>query len=257
MTASFEHITEANRASWNQIAPARHGEPASFFRAGGLALEDFELALAGDVRGQRVLQLACSCGDQVLSWSTLGATATGIDISDVAITIAQQKSADTGIPADFRRADMYDLPPDLVDLDLIYLSWGAICWAPDLDRLAEILTRRLRTGGSILLADHHPIWEVLAVHGDNHLAVTGDYFGRTTPRPETDNAKLPTGARDTPTPPPFKAFVWPTSDVVMALLNAGLRLDSFTESPSPDIYSGLGAAAAHLPAYYVIKATKL
>ncbi|WP_328331478.1 class I SAM-dependent methyltransferase [Kribbella sp. NBC_00382] len=256
MNASFEHLTEANRASWNRIAPSRHGEPAEFFRDGGLALEDFELALAGDVRGRRVLQLACSCGDQVLSWSTLGATAIGIDISDVAITIAQQKSAVAGIPADFRRADMYDLPPDLVDLDLIYLSWGAICWAPDLNRLAEILTTRLRPGGSMLLADHHPIWEVLAVRGENHLAVSGDYFGRTTPRPETDNAKLPTGARDTPAPPPFNAFIWPTSDVVMALLTAGLRLDAFTESPSPDIYSGLGPTAAQLPAYYVIKATR-
>jgi SAM-dependent methyltransferase len=256
MTASLEQVTDANRASWNQIASARHGRPAEFFRSGGLALEDFELTLAGDVRGQRVLQLACSCGDQVLSWANLGATAIGADISDVAITIAQQKAADAGIPADFRRADMFDLPSDLVDLDLIYFSWGAICWAPDLARLAEVLTARLRPGGSVLLADHHPLWEVLAVRGDNHLAIKGDYFGRTTPRPEADDAKLPTGARGTSTPPPFSAFVWPTSDVVMALLNAGLRLDAFTESPAPDIYAGLGSTASQLPAFYVIKATK-
>jgi 2-polyprenyl-3-methyl-5-hydroxy-6-metoxy-1,4-benzoquinol methylase len=256
MTASVEQVTEANRASWNQIAPARPGEPAEFFRSGGLDLEDFELTLAGDVSGRRILQLACSCGDQVLSWANLGATAIGIDISEVAIGIAQQKAIDAGIPADFRRADMFDLPSDLVDVDLIYLSWGAICWAPDLTRLAELLTARLRPGGSVLIADHHPIWEVLAVRGDNQLAVTGDYFGRTTPRRETDDAKLPTGARGTSTPPPFNAFVWPTSDVVMALLNAGLQLDTFIESPAPDIYNGLGPTAAQLPAFYVIKATK-
>jgi 2-polyprenyl-3-methyl-5-hydroxy-6-metoxy-1,4-benzoquinol methylase len=256
MTASFEHITEANRASWNQIASTRHGLPVDFFRAGGLALEDFVLALAGDVRGQRVLQLACSCGDPGLSWASLGATAIGVDISEVAITIAQQKATDAGIRADFRRADMFDLPPDLVDLDLIYFSWGVICWAPDLTRLAEVLTTRLRPGGSVLLADHHPLWEVLAVRGDNRLAVTGDYLGRATPRRDTDDAKLPTGARGTSAPPPFNAFVWPTSDVVMALLNAGLCLDTFTESPAPDLYDGLGPAAAQLPAFYVIKATK-
>ncbi|GAA0936292.1 class I SAM-dependent methyltransferase [Kribbella koreensis] len=256
MTDSLEQVTEANRASWNQIAPVRQGQPAEFFGAGGLALEDFELALAGDVRGKRVLQLACSCGDQVLSWSTLGATAVGVDISEVALAIARQKSTDAGIPADFRRADMFDLPDDLVDLDLIYFSWGAICWAPDLSRLADILATRLRPGGSVLIADHHPLWEVLAVRGDNHLAVTGDYFGRTTPRAETDDAKLPFGARGTATPPPFNAFVWPTSDVVMALLNAGLRLDAFTEHSTPDGYAGLGPTTAHLPAYYVIKATK-
>lgn len=256
MTASLEHITAANRASWDQIAPARLGQPADFFGSGGLALEDFEQEWAGDVRGQRVLQLACSCGDQVLSWANLGATAIGIDISDVAISVARQKAAAAGISANFRQADMFDLPADLVDLDLIYLSWGAICWAPDLNRLTEILANRLRPGGSVLLADHHPLWEVLAVRGQNHLAVTGNYFGRSVPRRDTDNAKLPTGARDTSSPPPFAAFVWPTSDVAMSLLRAGLRLAAFTEPPAPDIYSGLGSTAAQLPAYYVIKATK-
>ncbi|WP_020386732.1 class I SAM-dependent methyltransferase [Kribbella catacumbae] len=253
---SLEQITAANRASWNQIAPARLGQPADFFGSGGLALEDFEQELAGDVRGKRVLQLACSCGDEVLSWANLGATAIGIDISDVAISMARQKATAAGISADFRQANMFDLPADLVDLDLIYLSWGAICWAPDLDRLTEILASRLASGGSVLLADHHPIWEVLAVRGQNHLAVAGNYFGRNTSRRDTDNAKLPFGARDTASPPPFEAFVWPTSDIVMSLLRAGLHLTAFTESPAPDSYSGLGSTATQLPAYYVIKATK-
>jgi len=256
MTASFSHLTEANRASWNLLAPSRHGQPADFFRSGGLALEDFEVALAGSVHGKRILQLACSCGDQVLSWANLGATAIGTDISDVAIELARAKATAAGITADFRRADMFDLPADLVDLDLIYLSWGAICWAPDLNRLAGIIAARLRAGGSVLLADHHPIWEVLAVRGENHLSIAGDYFGRSTPRRETDDAKLPVGARGIASPPPLSAFVWPTSDVVMALLRAGLHLDAFSESPAADIYPGLGGTAAQLPAFYVIKATK-
>nr|WP_241995421.1 class I SAM-dependent methyltransferase [Kribbella sp. VKM Ac-2568] len=66
--------------------------------------------------------MACSCGDQVLSWTNLGAIATGIDISDVAIQVARRKASDAGIEADFRQADIFDLPADLVNLDLIYLS---------------------------------------------------------------------------------------------------------------------------------------
>ncbi len=119
MTSSLEQITAANRASWNQIAPARLGQPASLFRSGGLVLEDFEQELAGDVRGKRVLQLACSCGDEVLSWANLGATAIGIDISEVAISMAREKATAAGISADFRQANMFELPADLVDLDLI------------------------------------------------------------------------------------------------------------------------------------------
>jgi hypothetical protein len=46
------------------------------------------------------------------------------------------------------------------------------------------------------------------------------------------------------------------SDVVMALVKAGLRLDAFFEIPEPGLYTGLGAAADTLPACYVIKATR-
>lgn len=42
----------------------------------------------------------------------------------------------------------------------------------------------------------------------------------------------------------------------MAFIGAGLRLDAYFEAAEPTIYAGLGEAAACLPAYYVIKATK-
>ncbi|TDD62393.1 class I SAM-dependent methyltransferase [Kribbella antibiotica] len=214
------------------------------------------MAAAGDVTGRRVLQLACSCGDEALSWAQLSASVTGVDLSEVAIELACTKSVEAGIPVDFRRADMFDLPADLVDLDLIYLSWGAICWVRDLSVWATMVADRLRPGGSILIADHHPIWEVLTVTGPNGLTVSTDYFGRNTPRSTIDNVKLPTGARDTPEPPAFTVFVWPPSDIITALLAAGLRLTHFTEFPIADMYGGLSVAASHLPATYLIRAPR-
>jgi 2-polyprenyl-3-methyl-5-hydroxy-6-metoxy-1,4-benzoquinol methylase len=252
----LHEITESNRASWNQIHAARPGQPASFFASGGSVLDEDELALAGDVNGKRVLQLACSCGDEALSWAQAGACVTGVDISEVAITMAREKSAAAGIPVDFRRADMLDLPADLAGLDLVYLSWGAICWVPDLTVFARLVADRLSPGGSVLVAEHHPVWEVLAVRGTNQLTVTADYFGRSTPRATIDNAKLPTGARDSPVAPDFTAFVWPPSDIIMSFLAAGLRLTAFHEGGSADMYPGLGEVAAHLPATYLIKATR-
>lgn len=249
-------VTAKNREKWNQIAPRRDGRPASFFRDGGSTLETYERELAGDVAGKRVLHLACSNGDEVLSWARLGADAIGADISEVAIGKAVRKADEAGIRAEFHCADMFDLPPQLNGLDLIYLSWGAICWAPDLDVLAGTISERLAVDGSVLICDHHPLWEVLTVCGENHLAVTGDYFGRGTPRNSPDQAKQPTGARSETDAPMFDALVWPVSDVVMALVRAGLRLETFFEAAEPAIYRGLGDAALHIPAYYVVKATK-
>ena len=258
-------VTARNRVNWNRIAPKREGEPASLFRGGGSTLAEYERELAGEVAGKRVLHLACSVGDEVLSWANLGAHAIGADISDVAIAKARSKAAAAGIDAEFHRADMFDLPSSLTGLDLIYLSWGAICWAPDLDTLAAVIAERLRPGGSVLISDHHPLWEVLTVAGENQLTVTGDYFGRTTPRNSPDAAKQPIGARkqsDAGHPvaedgvPPFAAFVWPVSDVVMSLVRAGFRLDAFFEAAEPAIYPGLGDAGLLVPAYYVVKATR-
>jgi hypothetical protein len=143
MTDDISAITEANRVSWNQIAGRRHGNPADFYRDNGVSLEDFERELAGDVTGRRVLQLACSHGDEVLSWANLGATAVGIDISDVAIESAKRKAAEATIAAEFRQADIFELPADLTEFDLIYFSWGAICWA-DRGRSPEECRRRSR-----------------------------------------------------------------------------------------------------------------
>jgi predicted kinase/SAM-dependent methyltransferase len=253
---SLHAITAANRESWNRIASRRDGRPAAFFRDGGSTLEAYERELAGDVTGKRVLHPACSVGDEVLSWANLGADAIGADISDAAIGKARRKATGAGVLAEFHCADMFDLPAELTDLDLIYLSWGAICWAPDLDVLAGIIVERLRPRGSVLICDHHPLWEVLTVRGENQLAVTRDYFGRGTPGSSPDETKQPRGARGEPEAPAFAAFVWPVSDVVMSLVRAGLRLDAFFEAAEPAIYPDLGNAAVHLPAYYAVKATK-
>ena len=150
-TRTLRAVTAKNRESWNRIAPRREGESASFFRDGGSTLGAYERELAGDVAGKRVLHLACSNGDEVLSWASLGAIAIGADISEVAIGMAVRKADQAGISAEFHCADMFDLPPRLSDLDLIYLSWGAICWAPDLDALAEVLSKRLAADGSVLI----------------------------------------------------------------------------------------------------------
>jgi SAM-dependent methyltransferase len=245
-------VVEANRQGWNRIAGRRAGLPLDHFRSGGTTLEDFERELAGDIEGRHVVHLACSFGDEVLSWANLGARATGVDISDVAIGIARDRAVQAGLTADFRCADMLGLPDDLREIDLFYLSWGAICWVPDLTAWATHLAARTRAGGGVLLCDHHPAWEVLAVRGENALAVAGDYFGRQHPNGEQDEAKRPAGAGSEI----FQPFVWPISDVVMALVSAGFGLDAFFEAPEPAIYPGLGPVASALPAYYVVKATK-
>lgn len=220
---------------------------------GGSTLEDFEPGLLPDVAGKRMLHLACANGNDSVSWALLGASVTGIDISEVAIESATALAAATGADARFIAADMYQLPAQLRDFDVVYASAGVVCWLPDLDRWAQTIADRLSPGGTFLLNEHHPIWEVLAVRPGG-VAVTVDYFGRGRPTVQTyDQAKRPTGSTPQTS---FDAFLWPVSDVVMSLVRAGLRIAEFFEAPLPEMYDGLGDAARRLPAIYVIKAVR-
>lgn len=245
--------TRSNRISWNAIAPDRPPQSPQFFLDGGSTLDDFEPGLLPDLPGRRMLHLACANGNDSISWARYGASVTGVDISDVAIETASALARETAADVRFLTADMYELPPELREFDVVYASWGVVCWLPDLDRWARVIVDRLRPGGTFLLCEHHPIWEVLGVRPGG-LVVTVDYFGRNDPTERTyDQEKRPTGS--TPATP-FDAFVWPVSDVVMSLMHAGLHIEEFFEAPTPEMYDGLADGSDRLPAVYVIKATK-
>jgi SAM-dependent methyltransferase len=245
-------ITAGNRAGWNQIAAGRDARPASFYRDGGCTLADFELALMPDLQSRTLLHLACANGSDSLSLAVRGARVTGIDISDVAVAVAERTAREAGLDARFIAADVYGLPTGLGEFDIVYMSWGGICWMPDLDRWAAIVAAHLKPGGSLALFEHHPLWEILAVR-DGNPVVIGSYFGSA--HPGSDPAKRMTGW--TPgSDSELTSFVWPVSQVLTALQRAGLRIESFTESADSSMYPGLQPAPAWLPACYAIIAAK-
>lgn len=104
--------TEQNRRAWNEIAAVRERmwPGAEFFAAGGSLLPEPVVAAAGEVAGRRVLHLQCATGEETLSWAVLGAVATGADISDEQIAIAQRKASEAGLSVAFVAADIYALP---------------------------------------------------------------------------------------------------------------------------------------------------
>ena len=83
-------------------------DQARFIAQGGCTLFPEELGLLGSVEGKRVLHLLCNTGQDSLSLAALGATVTGVDISDEAIAAARRLSRESGVRATFCRADLYD-----------------------------------------------------------------------------------------------------------------------------------------------------
>ena len=236
-------VVDQNRRYWERLAPHRLGLPAEFFLSGGSALTEGELAAFGDVCGSRVLHLACSTGDESLSFAQRGAEVTGVDIAPSHLATARSKAAAVGVGVTYLEQDMMALDPDLTGFDLIYISWRGLCWAPSITAWAQLVAGRLGRGGNLAISEHHPIWEVLSVAEDGSTVVCGDYFGRGRDG-YADPAKAPeitrsVGGADLP----HRGFVWNLGAVVTAVLEAGLTVRSLRELPDSDMYRGLGNAA--------------
>jgi SAM-dependent methyltransferase len=238
---------EQNRKSWNAVTPAHNShkrDQAAFLREGGSTLFPDEIELAGDVSGKRFLHLQCNCGQDTLSFAQLGAVVTGVDISDAAIETARQLSNQTGIPATFHRADVYDWLAEAgargERFDIVFASYGAICWLSNLTEWARGIAGVLAPGGRFVLLEFHPVSQGLgedwtfaynAIGGirDVWQEGIGDYVGM------MGEALAPSGYEPGLTgfenPEASVEFAWSVGEVVTALLEAGLTLRVLREYP--------------------------
>jgi len=123
------------------------------FRNGEVHLYPIEIEEVGDVRGKSLLHLQCHFGMDTMSWARLGADVTGLDFSDNAIETARQISAELEIPARFVCSNIYDAPNVLSEkFDIVFTSYGALCWLPDLKKWGEVVAHFVKPGGIFYIA---------------------------------------------------------------------------------------------------------
>lgn len=135
-------------------------------RAGRGRLDAIVRAELGPVAGLRVLHLQCHFGEDTLILAQQGAAAVvGLDFSASAVAAARGLAEEFGLAdrARFVEADLYDAPraiPERGGFDLVFVTWGALCWLPDLPGWARIAAGLLRPGGRLYLAEGHPVAQV-------------------------------------------------------------------------------------------------
>ena len=109
--------------------------------------------------------------------------------------------------------------------DIVYTGLGALNWLPDLPLWASVVASLLATGGFLYLVEFHPFTWVFA---DDDLSVVLDYFHD----PEGSRFDDPGSYADLDAETSHNVTLeWnhPISDVIGALLGAGLRLEIFNE----------------------------
>lgn len=217
----------ANRDAWNaraQLHVASKFYAVEEFVAGGNSLSAIELDLLGAIRGQRILHLQCHFGQDTLSLARMGAEVTGLDISDTALDEARKLTERCGLKADWVLSNVIDHQPTLDGrFDTVFTSYGTIGWLPDLAPWATNIARYLKPGGRLVFVEFHPaVW----MFDNDFTHVAYSYFNRELIVEEEQGSYA-----DRTADIKLASYSWnhDLAEVLTALLEAGLRIDRFTE----------------------------
>lgn len=266
MSTDYTNYFSANKELWNQRTIV-HKDSSFYnlagFKAGENVLTPIELNELGDVKDKKLLHLQCHFGMDTLNWARLGATVTGMDLSDNAINEAKSLANELAIKANFICCNLYDLKEHLDEkFDIVFTSYGTIGWLPDLDKWAAIVAHYLKPGGIFYIADFHPVlWMFddefthIKYYYDNRELIVTENQGTYTDR----NAAIKA-----------KEYSWNhgLSEILNALINAGLKIELFNEysySPYPcfnntvEIEKGkwqIKGMEGKIPMVYSIRAVK-
>ena len=217
---------EINKNAWNERAKV-HFDSSFYdvksFLAGKSSLTEIETAELTDVAGKSLLHLQCHFGLDTLSWARMGAKVTGVDLSDTAINKANDIATQCDIDAEFVCSDVYEFADKRTkSYDIVFTSFGAICWLPSLTKWAQVISDSLVKGGTFYMAEFHPVQDVLDGYPYFHQAepdvvVEGSY---TAPEASVDNNKHT-----------MVTWAHALSEVINALIQAGIRIGAVNEFP--------------------------
>lgn len=225
-----QNYFDANRKSWDERVAIHRRDETGFYDVqkvldGRDKLNAIEASEIGDVRGLRIAHLQCHFGLDSICLARRGASVVGLDFSVAAIREARALATELTVDAQFVEGNVYDaraLIPG--DFDMVYVTWGAINWLPDIAQWAQVVSSLLKKGGRLYLAESHP--NILPFDWvDGRIAPR---FNWRTPKdqPISEETEITyTGAADILANK--KCYEWqhPLSDIINGLIGAGMSLD--------------------------------
>lgn len=107
-------------------------------------------------RGQRVLEVGCGVGIDLIRFGRGGATVTGIDLAEVSIDLAGQYFASAGLEADLRVMDGEAMTFPDASFDVVY-AHGVLQYTGNAAQMIDEIYRVLKPGGEAILMVYNRI----------------------------------------------------------------------------------------------------
>lgn len=231
----MNEFAEANRLNWDNRAELHSTDTTGSYRiatvlAGGSSLHALEAGEIGDISGKDIVHLQCHIGLDTISLKHLGArNVTGLDFSPRAIEAARAFAAQAATDVRFVEASVYDAAEALGQAyDMVFVTWGAINWLDDIERWARAVSSVLRPGGTLYLLEGHPTMNQM-FPDRSPLTVELDWRTPSDKPLAWDDPQTYTGDERPLTQVRHYEWIHPLSDVVNALIRAGLSIDFLNE----------------------------
>jgi SAM-dependent methyltransferase len=225
-------MLEVNRRRWDEKVEANQCSSLydlEGFLNGGSSLMPVELDEMGDVKGKSMLHLQCHFGMDSLSWARKGAEVTGVDFSPKAIEKARWLSEKIGVKARFIESNLYSMEKVLDErFDILYTSYGVICWLPDLKEWGRLIAKYLKPGGFFYIVESHPFGNTVDEKSMESFQASYSYFSGP-PVMFDDDHPMDEGHE-------FQnkeRYEWfhPLADIINSLTSQGLHIDFLHEFP--------------------------
>ena len=155
-------------------------------------------------------------------------------ISEKAIKLARLLAEKAKLEATFVPVNIYDLPDVLEEkFDIVFTSYGVLCWLKEIDRWAEVIAHFLKPGGIFYIVEFHRFMWVFDWDAKDGFMVKHSYFHNPSPLSYTTQGSYAETDKKTEE---LRGHEWahPMGEVITALIKAGLHIEflhEFAKSP--------------------------
>lgn len=158
---SVKDYFKINMDAWDKKTPV-HVASALYnvdeVKKGGTSLNKIEIDDLGNVKNKRILHLQCHFGLDSISLTKMGAEVLGVDFSTKAIEQARKFAEDLNVSTRFLVANIYEVSKIVKEkFDIVFCSYGSICWLPDLDKWANVISKMMAKDAFFYIVDFHPL----------------------------------------------------------------------------------------------------